>query len=132
MKPKNWILTKNLTDSEYQAIRVGCPTYKIKAETEKAYKFEIQTNFGNIYTWCPKSQVEEDGFEIEEEQLTEEEELKKFEAIDAKLARGLEYNMKLREVLNANGIKTSMKRRISNATLIEKIKVAGLEVPARA
>ena len=112
MKPKNWIINQNCSLEEIRAIKNGA-TWFVERETEKAYLFVAGTKFGNIKMWCPKTQVEDN------------------DSQEKQIADGLEYNMKLREVLNANGIKTSMNRKIKTATLIQNLKHAGIEVPAR-
>ena len=45
--------------------------------------------------------------------------------------KGLDYNMQLRELLNANGVKVSMKRKLTTAYLIKKLNENGIEVPAK-
>lgn len=50
----DWILEKNLTQSERQGISFAYQT-DIKAETAKAVLIQWVTDFGNITTWCPKS-----------------------------------------------------------------------------
>lgn len=50
-----WIIENNLDDQEVSAIKVGSPVVKQLAETAKAIKVVFETDFGNIYMWCPKS-----------------------------------------------------------------------------
>jgi len=50
-----WVMQKNLTASEYEAINCDGASPVINKETEKAIDFEFDTDFGVIYMWCPKS-----------------------------------------------------------------------------
>lgn len=59
MKPKQWILEKNLNQQELHAINQGA-TWSILKQTEKAIQFNASTDFGSIIVWCPKSQVEQE------------------------------------------------------------------------
>lgn len=56
----NWILRKNLTQSEYEAVNCDGSAPSIVKETEKAIDFKFNTDFGVIYMWCPKSVYRED------------------------------------------------------------------------
>lgn len=160
LQPKEWILKKNLSNKEYEAVRVGDVEYRIDRETEKAIRFEIVTDFGSIFCWCPKSQT----VEVEEAEAINEQELadriellanqykldvkdfnnysllhdaamtgdtSKLEEKANKMNGGLAYNQMLKEFAKANGIK-GIRQRMATATLIAKIEQAGLEVPARA
>ena len=51
----NWIMQKNLTTAEYQAISCDGAEPEMVKETEKAIDFKFNTDFGVIYLWCPKS-----------------------------------------------------------------------------
>lgn len=50
-----WILRKNLEQFEYQAIVSNFCGARVVRETEKAIDFDIDTDFGGIYIWVPKS-----------------------------------------------------------------------------
>lgn len=50
-----WIIEKNLSFEQQRAVRCGDPVTKVLKETEKAINVCFETDFGNIYMWCPKS-----------------------------------------------------------------------------
>lgn len=59
--PKAWIMRNNLSEFELRAIQNGAAydDFEIISETEKAVKFKIHTDYGNIWLWCPKSQLQD-------------------------------------------------------------------------
>lgn len=147
LKPKDWILKNNLSDKEFEAIRVGDPTFKIERETEKAYRFQIETDFGTLYCWAPKSQC------VEFDESEEDSEMDEFEALDAAFkggylpnseidkyvemceARGIQlngiaYNHRLVKFAKEHGVK-GVRKGMRTSTLIEKIEAAGLTVPEK-
>ncbi len=125
LQVKNWILEKNLTNEEYSAVSMGAE-FTIERETEKAYYLCAHTDFGHIYFWAPKSQC----YEVEEMDPFDQASLDN--EFNRRWEAGLAYNQLLKDFANAHGIKGIGKRRLRTETLIEKIKNAGLEVPARA
>lgn len=127
LKPKSWILDKNLTIEQKQIIDAWTD-WTVINETEKAYRFEASTDYGNVRVWCPKSQVEE----VKEYWEEDEEEEEAYKAWCQKMDKGLEYNTLLKETLNANGVKVSMNRRFRTAYLIEKLNANGIAIPERA
>lgn len=88
----------------------------VERETEKAVLLKWATEYGVIKSWIPKSCI-----------LTGAE----TEAPVVRRSSGLEYNENLVKFAKANGVK-GVRVGMKTMTLIEKIKAAGLEVPARA
>lgn len=126
LEVKSWFISKMENDYERRALSSGA-TYTVIAETEKAYKLNATTKFGTIVFWCPKSVTIEESWE-------EQEARKEAEAIqwEKEMNEGLAYNQMLKEFALNNGVKGIRKSNMRTATIIEKIKEAGLEVPARA
>ena len=97
----------------------------VEKETEKAYygTVEVDSVDGEyektIHVWVPKKCT----MTIAEARAEDEREEK---AINS----GIEYNAILVEFAKNNGVK-GVRKGFRTATLIEKIKAAGLEVPAR-
>lgn len=111
---KEWFLNKALNNNERFAFRVGDGAF-IARETEKAVLVKNMTDWGMVSFWCPKSCL------LTKEDIEREE--KAFE-------NGLKYNESLVEYAKNNGVK-GVRIGMRTNTLIEKIKNAGLEVPAR-
>ncbi len=65
MEIKNWFISKNFNQQQRQAIENGYELEILK-ETEKAYQMKIVTDFGNIFSWIPKSVIVEDHFKANE------------------------------------------------------------------
>lgn len=148
LKPKEWILEKNLSTEQLQAVHVGCADYEVIGETEKAYKFKISTDFGKIYCWAPKSQC------VEIEDFDADEPFDEFKVLDSaykggylpaieterylrmckergiQVKGGLAYNHSLVEFAKANHVK-GVRKGMKTSTLIQKIEAAGLAVPQR-
>lgn len=55
---KEWICRKNLGFDEYYAVKEIGFECEIVKETEKACNVVFKTNYGRIYMWTPKSQME--------------------------------------------------------------------------
>lgn len=97
----------------------------VEKETEKAYygTIEVDSVDGEyektIHVWVPKKCT----MTLEEAQAEDEREEKAIKS-------GIEYNSMLVEFAKSNGVK-GVRKGFRTATLVEKIKAAGLEVPAR-
>ena len=117
---KDWFFYEKLDQDERYLFESG--DVYIARETEKALQLEVVHEIGNFKFWCPKScLMTEEDFAIERKREAERE---------AKMADGLAYNEALIEFAKANGV-AGIRRRMKTSTIIEKIKAAGLEVPAR-
>lgn len=55
MSIKTWFLEKNFSQNERYLIATGELT--IVKETEKAYNFKCESDYGEFTFWCPKSCV---------------------------------------------------------------------------
>ena len=119
---KEWFLRKNLTSEQMYAYRVGDGAY-ISKETEKAVLIKNDTDFGTVSFWCPKSCL------MTKEDVEKEEERR--EKLNKACESGLAYNEKLVAFAKEHGVK-GIRIGLRTQTLIDKIKKAGLEVPARA
>lgn len=51
----DWILSENFDEADNRAVRSFAYDAKIKRETEKAVLIQFITDFGSLFTWCPKS-----------------------------------------------------------------------------
>ena len=118
MQVKNWFINEKFNQQEAYVISVSELT--VIDETEKAVKIYADSDYGHLKFWCPKSCI-----------ITDEEIAKQEEELDKKFKKGLEYNKSLVTFAKNNGIK-GVREGLRTVTLIEKIKAAGLEVPARA
>lgn len=120
LMPKKWILEK-LTISEQDAIRSGANSddFAICQETEKAVKFEVSTDFGKIWFWCPKSAT----VTIEEFDAMEN---AKYDNINF----GFEYNEFLVKWAKENKVK-GVRAGLRTETLLKKIIEAGLIAPTK-
>ncbi len=118
MQVKNWFINEKFNQQEAYVISVSELT--VIDETEKAVKIYADSDYGYLKFWCPKSCI-----------ITDEEIAKQEEELNKKFQKGLEYNKSLVEFAKSNGIK-GVREGLRTVTLIEKIKAAGLEVPARA
>ena len=120
---KEWFANK--IDTPY-GFRVWNRELRVEKETEKAYygAIEVDSVDGEyektIHMWVPKMCT----MTLEEAREHEEKEEKAIE-------NGIEYNKKLVVFAKENGVK-GVRIGLRTATLIDKIKAAGLEVPARA
>ena len=120
---KEWFANK--IDTPY-GFRVWNRELTVEKETEKAYygTIEVDSVDGEyektIHVWVPKKCT----MTLEEAQAEDEREEKAIES-------GIEYNKKLVEFCKDNGIKGA-RTGLRTTTLIEKIKKAGYEIPARA
>lgn len=127
----------SLTPSQRSAIEYDTDgTWTVVGETEKAYKVQINTKYGNIRTWCPKSQAMEVNLLEEYADVTSDEfiakENAKFEKTMGKMNKGLEYNQQLKDLIKENGGKNYGKRRVTTAKLIECLHELNVTVPSRA
>jgi len=60
MTKLEFILSKNLGDGEFSAVRMeGLSSYSIKRETEKAKLLEWHTDFGKVSSWVPTSCIDD-------------------------------------------------------------------------
>ena len=113
MRIKQWFLDKEFTQNEKYVIE--CGTASIERETEKAYLLKWNSDYGYITRWVPKSCI------CTEEEINN--------TID-RLTRGINYNELLVQYAKDNNIK-GVRIGLKTKTLINKIRSAGLEVPAR-
>ena len=118
MKVKEWFIDKNFTQNEKYVIE--CGETSIEKETEKAYLLKWYSDYGFIIRWVPKSCI-----------YTNEEYEKVVAKKVEKIVNGLSYSEKLVEYAKANNIKGA-RIGLKTATLIQKIKNAGLEIPVKA
>lgn len=120
---KNWFLIKNFADHERYIIELADAGNEIEVigETEKAVRFKAESDFGTLKFWCPKSCLTEN--ETEQERRQREERTARFQS-------GLNYNETLVRFAKENGIK-GVRNGMKTTTLIQRIRTAGLEVPAR-
>lgn len=51
----DWIIDNNFSEQEKQAVWNYSFNSRIKRETEKAVLIQFDTDFGCLFTWCPKS-----------------------------------------------------------------------------
>lgn len=129
LKVKAWFINKMESDYQRRAIVSGA-TYSIVKETEKAYRLNADTKYGNIEFWCPKSCTYID--EFDELTLEEQKQIRAEEAaeMEAKWESGLAYNQMLKELAASKGLK--VRKNMKTVTVIDMLKNAGLEVPTRA
>lgn len=115
MSIKEWFLLKNFSQNERYIIKCAALGGELSTdkETEKAYHFVAESDYGTFRFWCPKSCV-----------CTEE------QGADAVLENsGLCYNKRLVEFLKSAGIK-GVRTGLKTSTLLKKIRENGLEAPA--
>lgn len=113
MKIKTWFLSKNFTSNERMIIEMAIfsDDVEILKETEKAVFVQFTSDYGAIKTWMPKSCMLNDD--------------------EPCATTGLDYNIMLVNFAKSNGIK-GIRTGLKTETLINKIRRAGLQVPARA
>lgn len=115
MKIKEWFLVKNFNDNERYTISVS--DVNIEKETEKAVFIKFESDFGVIKSWIPKSCIMTDEEEQEERRLKAER-LNKYQD---------KYNS-LIEFGKNHGVKR-LRKGLKMKTIIEKIQLAGIEIP---
>lgn len=116
---KSWFVLKNFTSEERYAESVS--DKEIVRETEKAVLIKFVSDFGTFTKWIPKScLMTEEDYRIEREK--EEKRIARFEEGKRK------YNELIKFAKN-NGVKY-VRVGLRKETIINKIKEAGLEVPA--
>ena len=113
MKIKEWFLYKEFDQNERLVMQYDEMT--IERETEKAYLLKWNSDFGYFTKWVPKSCIYSD------EEIAE---------VCKKIDKALDYNRLLVDYAKENGVKGAIVG-LKTRTLIEKIKKAGLEIPAR-
>lgn len=119
LRVKQWFIDKNFTPEERYAADVSDLT--IIKETEKAVLIKFVSDFGTFTKWIPKScLMTEEDYRIEREK--EEKRIARFEEGKRK------YNELIKFAKN-NGVKY-VGVGLRKETIINKIKEAGLEVPA--
>ena len=116
---KSWFLIKNFTPDERYVVEVS--DREILRETEKAVNIKFASKYGNLFSWIPKSVfMTEEDYRIEREK--EEKRIARFE-------KGKKRYEKLVEFAKANNVK-GVRVGWRKETIINKIKNAGLELPA--
>lgn len=116
---KSWFLIKNFTPDERYVVEVS--DREILRETEKAVNIKFTSKYGNLFSWIPKSVfMTEEDYRIEREK--EEKRIARFE-------KGKKRYEKLVEFAKANNVK-GVRVGWRKETIINKIKNAGLELPA--
>ena len=116
--PKKWFIYEKFNTQQAMVIW-NADEIVVVGETEKAVKLYVDSDYGHFQFWAPKSAVET------------EKEVARWEAeMDKKMQKGLEYNKSLVVFAKNNGIK-GVREGLRTATLVKKIKAAGLEVPVR-
>ena len=119
LRVKQWFIDKNFTPEERYAESVS--DKEIVRETEKAVLIRFVSDFGAFTKWIPKScLMTEEDYRIEREK--EEKRIARFEEGKRK------YNELIKFAKN-NGVKY-VRVGLRKETIINKIKEAGLEVPA--
>ena len=116
---KSWFLIKNFTPDEKYVIEVS--DREILRETEKAVNIKFTSKYGNLFSWIPKSVF-----------MTKEDERKEKERMSKRIAKfeeGKKRYEKLVEFAKANNVK-GVRVGWRKETIINKIKNAGLELPA--
>lgn len=115
MKIKEWFLFKNFNDNERYVISVS--DISIEKESEKAVYIKFESDFGTIKRWIPKSCIMTDEEEKEELRIKAE----RFNNYQNR------YNS-LIELGKSNGVK-GLRKGLKIITIIEKIRLAGIEIP---
>lgn len=115
---KDWFLRQKLDDDVYYAVKYESFWYEIEIikESEKALFLKIETKFGKVQIWVPKSVI-----------LTKEEGEKE---ADEACFGGLRYQAALvnyAKSLNIKGVRSNNKV----LTLKKKIKDYGYEIPKK-
>ena len=119
LRVKQWFIDKNFTPEERYAESVS--DKEIVRETEKAVLIKFVSDFGTFTKWIPKScLMTEEDYRIEREK--EEKRIARFE-------KGKKRYEKLVEFAKANNVK-GVRVGWRKETIINKIKNAGLELPA--
>lgn len=116
---KSWFLIKNFTPDEKYVIEVS--DREILRETEKAVNIKFTSKYGNLFSWIPKSVF-----------MTKEDERKEEERMNKRIAKFEEGKRRYEELVKfakENGVKY-VRIGLRKETIINKIKEAGLEVPA--
>lgn len=113
MKIKEWFLYKEFDQNERLVMQYDEMT--IERETEKAYLLKWNSDFGYFTKWVPKSCI-----------CTAEE----IETECKRIEKAFDYYDMLVNYAKENGVKGA-RVGLKTRTLIEKIKKAGLEIPAR-
>ena len=116
---KSWFLIKNFTPDERYVVEVS--DREILRETEKAVNIKFTSKYGNLFSWIPKSVfMTEEDYRIEREK--EIERAKRFEEGQRKYNELIEFAKENK----VKGVRVGWRKE----TIINKIKDAGLEVPA--
>lgn len=116
---KSWFVLKNFTPEERYAESVS--DKEIVRETEKAVLIKFVSDFGTFTKWIPKScLMTEEDYRIEREK--EEKRIARFEEGKIKYEKLVEFAKENK----VKGIRIGLRKQ----TIINKIKDAGLEVPA--
>lgn len=129
LRIESWFMINNFSENERLVVESSDEPI-IKKETEKAYLLEFNSDYGTITKWVPKSCTYQ-GIKVDRtpREKTEEEKARDKEMI-RKAFPGLAYNEYLTNYAKENNVK-GVRIGMKTATLIEKIKNAGLEVPSR-
>lgn len=116
---KSWFVLKNFSSEERYAESVS--DKEIVRETEKAVLIKFVSDFGTFTKWIPKScLMTEEDFRIERER--EEKRIARFE----ERQRKYKELVKFAKENKVKGVRIGFRKE----TIINKIKEAGLEVPA--
>lgn len=116
---KSWFVLKNFTPEERYAESVS--DKEIVRETEKAVLIKFVSDFGTFTKWIPKTcLMTEEDYRIEREK--EEKRIARFEEGKIKYEKLVEFAKENK----VKGIRIGLRKQ----TIINKIKDAGLEVPA--
>lgn len=115
MRIKEWFLSKNFNDNERYVISVSDIT--IEKESEKAVYIKFESNFGIIKRWIPKSCIMTDE-EVKEELRIKTERFNNYQNRYSSLI----------ELGKSNGVK-GLRKGLKIATIIEKIRFTGIEIP---
>ena len=119
LRVKQWFIDKNFTPEERYAESVS--DKEIVRETEKAVLIKFVSDFGTFTKWIPKScLMTEEDYRIEREK--EEKRIARFEEGKRKYEKLVEFAKENK----VKGIRIGLRKQ----TIINKIKEAGLEVPA--
>lgn len=119
LRVKQWFIDKNFTPEERYAESVS--DKEIVRETEKAVLIKFVSDFGTFTKWIPKScLMTEEDYRIEREK--EEKRIARFEEGKIKYEKLVEFAKENK----VKGIRIGLRKQ----TIINKIKDAGLEVPA--
>lgn len=119
LEVKQWFINKNFTQEERYVASVSDLT--IIRETEKAVLIEFYSDFGKLNKWIPKScLMTEEDFRKEEER--QEKRVKRFEEGQRKYNELIEFAKENK----VKGVRVGWRKE----TIINKIKDAGLDIPA--